>query len=1054
MVLVLFLSFPLFYSFDSTEIYNITIGNQYNFTNLSINKNYQFHIEINNPPELNIKIFPYFPNKNIIEYHKIYSQLFYITECESDLSCGSKEIFGFHDYKFSYSESKNCILIAYEIKNNKTKKILLEFCPNFNLNIKVDLGKTYNITTGVINNFTDILDSFTYHFFVSDIKRFQRINITIITKQKGWWYDPFKDICIKEFKTGADNYNSYIYKNITKMEGLIIRKWREFTKYSLIYDIKIGSIISFRLKPTDLDYLIISLNIKGDNIYEFDDNHITKNLVNLKSNLPYYFLTKISQYQTAIITFINKYSNYIAFEYADIYEYENKNNLEFSIINKEHFSYRNIDNDKVTLKFSYKEDNLNITYLSFRIEFKYEIEYMTVKIDIIDGPYYLNNGDNKIYRIIKPGYDIYFWIKISQFQKLTINLNFNYFEKNLFNYIDIYEYNYYNFFNNYYKHQNRSVIIEKKDNKELFTSLSYIAEYQNINYVLLKISPKYYNEYLKINVIIDEIVYHFINNIPKNITNIKYNNKYYFFINATKFNKVFALFTLKDKNCEIFKYITINEYEKENNLSYIKSSNYSFEKIKNENEIKINISYTPLLPSTKYIAFIIAPEYNIDYLFIQIDVGGGYYEFNNYKNITKIIAGSIYYFAIKISIFKKIIFNITMNDINETPFIYANIYEKINLNENISNKYHNQTLTNNKYLGKIIKSFNYSIDDFSTNAILIELIPNINLEYIFIEYEITNNYYELSNGESKNFTGLLSNNPYYYCINSKQFEQINFNLITNYLNNKPIEYVEFYELKDKHFFSSYNKYINKTIQLTNNQNNILNYSFSQTIDSVYTTCIIMKIKLIYKLEYFNIKINIGGGALNINKGVQESILNLLSGFSYYFFVISSKGEKLNYKLEMESDQINKPFNSLNIYEYSHKNSTSIFSENTIIKFDKKIKNNKLIYFFSYITKSNTTNFIGLKIIPNYDINLMEYLVEEENEEINSNSISFEKILIIILVIIIIITIILLFIYIKKVCNKSSSIDIEEIFENKMNNDNKEKKFELALLPIDPRSSTN
>ena len=216
MVLVFFLSFPLFYSFNSTEIYNITIGNQYNFTNLSINKNYQFHIEINNPPELNIKIFPSFPNK--IEYRKIYSQLFYITECESDLSCGSKEIFGFHDYKFSYSESKNCILIAYEIKNNKTKKILLEFCPNFNLNIKVDLGKTYNITTGVIYNFTDILDSFTYHFFVSDIKRFQRINITIITKQEGWCYYPFDDIYIKEFKTGADIIIILIFTRI-------LQKW-------------------------------------------------------------------------------------------------------------------------------------------------------------------------------------------------------------------------------------------------------------------------------------------------------------------------------------------------------------------------------------------------------------------------------------------------------------------------------------------------------------------------------------------------------------------------------------------------------------------------------------------------------------------------------------------------------------------------------------------------------------------------------------------------------------------------------------------------------------
>jgi hypothetical protein len=74
MVLVLFLSFPFSYSFDSTEIYNITIGNQYNLTNVSITKNYQFHIEINNPQELNIKIFPSF--HNISEYRKIFRQLF------------------------------------------------------------------------------------------------------------------------------------------------------------------------------------------------------------------------------------------------------------------------------------------------------------------------------------------------------------------------------------------------------------------------------------------------------------------------------------------------------------------------------------------------------------------------------------------------------------------------------------------------------------------------------------------------------------------------------------------------------------------------------------------------------------------------------------------------------------------------------------------------------------------------------------------------------------------------------------------------------------------
>ena len=52
--------------------------------------------------------------------------------------------------------------------------------------------------------------------------------------------------------------------------------------------------------------------------------------------------------------------------------------------------------------------------------------------------------------------------------------------------------------------------------------------------------------------------------------------------------------------------------------------------------------------------------------------------------------------------------------------------------------------------------FTYPVDSFSTNYLLIELIPNMNLDLIEINYEINDiDYYTLNNGESKIINKLL-----------------------------------------------------------------------------------------------------------------------------------------------------------------------------------------------------------------------------------------------------------------------------------------------------------
>ena len=86
---------------------------------------------------------------------------------------------------------------------------------------------------------------------------------------------------------------------------------------------------------------------------------------------------------------------------------------------------------------------------------------------------------------------------------------------------------------------------------------------------------------------------------------------------------------------------------------------------------------------------------------------------------------------------------------------------------------------------------------------LIELVPNMNLEKVQIKYEITNIYNLLNNSESININKLLQNIPYYYFIKAKKYQQVDINLILNKNNLQiiPFEYIEFYEFSDKFHYN-------------------------------------------------------------------------------------------------------------------------------------------------------------------------------------------------------------------------------------------------------------
>ena len=100
----------------------------------------------------------------------------------------------------------------------------------------------------------------------------------------------------------------------------------------------------------------------------------------------------------------------------------------------------------------------------------------------------------------------------------------------------------------------------------------------------------------------------------------------------------------------------------------------------------------------------------MDYLLINLSIGGGYYEINkniNNINFDKIIArGSVYYFSKIATIFKKIDMNIIINNEinseynNNELFPYVNIYEKEKINDISYNKLYNQAFLSKLNGGK------------------------------------------------------------------------------------------------------------------------------------------------------------------------------------------------------------------------------------------------------------------------------------------------------------------------------------------------------------------
>jgi hypothetical protein len=292
------------------------------------------------------------------------------------------------------------------------------------------------------------------------------------------------------------------------------------------------------------------------------------------------------------------------FYYVSIYEYSNR--YDEIANNKKNLSMTNIKGghtDSVTFA-SYIVNSPKTNYIAFEVSPKREIKYTTkVKIDVIDGVYYLSNRESKKINNIKSGGIYIFYVPANEGQQVNINLTTNYISNNPFNKLEISEYLLIN--NNYNDKVTKNQSISKTtktSNNELISSFSYTVSldtysslfhnYNLANYIALKVIPSNIS-YLIVQ--FDVLIYYYtLSNGDFTLSNLKADTTYNISMKLDKYQKANFSLEIYGINEKPFNYINIYEYINKDinkDYAYIEKENQTILFSSKEGHLITSFSY-------------------------------------------------------------------------------------------------------------------------------------------------------------------------------------------------------------------------------------------------------------------------------------------------------------------------------------------------------------------------------------------------------------------------------------------------------------------------------
>lgn len=230
---------------------------------------------------------------------------------------------------------------------------------------------------------------------------------------------------------------------------------------------------------------------------------------------------------------------------------------------------------------------------------------------------------------------------------------------------------------------------------------------------------------------------------------------------------------------------------------------------------------------------------------------------------------------------------------------------------------------------------------------------------------IMNIEYDLYSGYIKRITRLEANIEYYLYIKATQFQTANISFSSYLMSSPPFSNLTLYEYSSRNTdYSSFNKKYNHSI-IFNENNGEMILNFTYTVSSIFTNYIALKLIPSSNLDYIFVRINIMGSSYELFNNEIKSIYNLISGEPYFFLIKATKDQTANVNLSIYNEKTN-PFSYLIFYEFKDKNIAS-FNIYENISISSKIEGNELITSCSFSVSSDETNYIGIKLTPNYNI---------------------------------------------------------------------------------------
>ena len=329
----------------------------------------------------------------------------------------------------------------------------------------------------------------------------------------------------------------------------------------------------------------------------------------------------------------------------------------------------------------------------------------------------------------------------------------------------------------------------------------------------------------------------------KNIYSLNSNETYYFFINAVQYQTININLTMNYMSTKPFIFSYIYELSNRSSSNYLKLKDEPNSMLVKNNQLILSFTYLVNQSDTHYIALQLTPNYNINYTVIYINVEGGAYDLSNRvaENITDLKSGIPYYFFLPSTQFDTNLIYLTMDSISIKPFKYLYIYENIN---RTSSNYLESTkvpfLTSDKNNNELTSLYDYLIHNCETHYIVLQFIPNYNINFIIVKINVEGGLNSLSFTNDKNITDLKSGIPYFFFIKSYQYETIIINLISNYNSTEPFTYSYIYEYNNRLFSNYLKSYLRNSIQslTTIKKNNQITSSLSYLVDNSKSTYII------------------------------------------------------------------------------------------------------------------------------------------------------------------------------------------------------------------------